>query len=274
MTIGVRAHDFGSASAPVLAATIRENGFAAVQLALHKAIAGIALGETAPPRRLEEIRLAFEMQNVQISVLGCYIEPALPDRTERLRQVALFEQGLRHAKALGGMPVGTETTRFDPAPENAPHRETAYQCLKDSVLRMAEAAERVGVDMALEPVADHTLHSVELTQRLLEEVDSRRIRILFDPVNLLLEDTWRRQAEIYRQFLRVLGGRLAAVHLKDIVFENGRKQWRNIGEGLVDYADIFAWLREHAPDIPILREHARPDSCRRDIAAMRRLAGQ
>lgn len=272
MKLGVRAHDFGKAEPDTLASAIYGAGFEAVQLAIPKAIAGIDSMADVTGDVLDRVGEAFRIRNVEISVLGCYIEPSLPDKEVRLAQVETFRRGLEAAKYLGVSLVGTETTRFDPDPANEPNREQAYQALLDSVRRMTEHAERLGVQIAIEPVADHTLHSAELAKRLLEEVDSDCVRIIFDPVNMILERTAVRQREIYRQFLDILGDRLCAVHIKDIVFEAGEKVWRNLGEGVVYYDDIVTWLHANLPNIPLLREHVKPQSAQIDIEAMRRLA--
>lgn len=271
MKLGVRAHDFGRLPPRQLSSTIRQAGFGAVQLAPTKAIAGIGQWTDVTPAQLKEIGQSFSQSDVEISILGCYIEPSLPDREERLAQVQNFLLGLSCAKALGVPFVGTETTHFDP--RDGALREQRYQYLKDSVLRMVEEAERLDVCVAVETVADHTLNSAALTRRLLDEVGSDHLKAILDPVNLILAETQSRQTEIYSEFFRLLGDEIAVVHLKDIVFENGEKVWRNIGGGMIDNESVFQWLRQNKPHIAVLREHVHPDSSTVDLAAMRRLAG-
>ncbi|MCL2376812.1 MAG: sugar phosphate isomerase/epimerase [Defluviitaleaceae bacterium] len=271
MKIGVRAHDFGRHSAAELPKIIRGAGFEAVQLAIPKAITGIATFSEVDDYLLETIRENFDAQQLEISVLGCYIEPSLPDRQERLAHVENFKLGLAHAAKLGVRIVGTETTGFDiDAPE--PVREEAYQLLKDSMLRMAEAAEKHGVFIGIEPVAEHTLNTPQLTARLFEEVGSDKLRIIFDPVNLLLARTAEVQTQIYDALFDSLADKIAVLHMKDVVMESSEKVWRNIGDGIVDYDHIFDWLHAHKPKIPLLREDAKMDSYQKDMSAMAKLA--
>jgi len=270
MKIGVRAHDFGRMEPCELAKTIRKAGFETVQLALTKAISGIQAFADVDAAKLERIRRGFDDNGVEIGVLGCYVEIGLPDKDARLLEVEKFLTGLEHAKELGVNLAGTETTRF--LPDLNAEREPAYQNLKDSVLRMVERAEKLGVDIGIETVADHTLHSPELTRRLLDEVKSKRLRVIFDPVNLILSQIdIERQREIFENFLRIVGGEVAALHVKDIVMENDEKIWRNIGKGDVCYQPVFKWLRENKADIPVLREHVKPDSAETDILAIKQL---
>lgn len=270
MKLGVRAHDFGRLPPQQLSHTIKQAGFETVQLALTKAIEGIGHWSDVTPAHLDAVGRSFARDNVEISILGCYIEPSLPDREERLAQVQNFLLGLSYAKALGVPFVGTETTRL--APNNDSLREQRYQNLKDSVLRMVEEAERLNVRVAIETVADHTLNSAALTRRLLDEVGSDHLKVILDPVNLILAETATWQTEIFSEFFRLLGSEIAVVHLKDIVFENGEKVWRNIGHGMVDNESIFRWLRQNKPEISVLREHVHPDSSAVDLAAMQHLA--
>lgn len=273
MKIGVRAHDFGRHTPEKLSSLIHNAGFEAVQLAPTKAIEGVHQWEEITPAILTEIQNSFFKNQVEIPILGCYIEPSLPDKESRMQQVRHFITALTYAKELGVPFVGTETTRLNPYTE-AHLRAERYQYLKDSVLRMVEQAERQNVTVAIEPVADHTLHSAELTRQLLDEVSSNHLKVIIDPVNLILEDTVAQQTDIYNAFLRLLGNEIAVAHIKDIVFEAGEKIWRNIGKGCIDLDTVFLWLKENQPQIAVLREHVQPESSAIDITALKQLAGR
>lgn len=270
MKLGVRAHDFGRMTAAALAKTVKDAGFEAVQLAPTKAIARIGGFADITEAHLTEIDAAFRKESLEICVLGCYIEPSVADAQKRLEQVGFFKAGLANAKKLGVGIVGTETTHFD-IHATVQEREAAYVRLKDSVLRIAEEAERLGVNAGIEPVAEHVLNTAALARRLLDEVKSDRIKIILDPVNLLLPDTMSQQAEIFAEFFDLLGDEIVALHLKDIIIQNGEKTWCKIGEGKVEYAPVFTWLHANKPDIRVLREGVQPDSCADDLCAMRRL---
>jgi sugar phosphate isomerase/epimerase len=273
MKIGVRAHDFGRHTAADLPRIIREAGFEAVQLAIPKAIEGIGAFSEVSGHLLEEIRESFSKNQLEIAVMGCYIEPSLPDKEARLENVATFKLGLSHAAKLGVKIVGTETTGFDiDAPES--RREKAFQLLKDSVLRMAEEAEKQGVFIGIEPVAEHVLNTPELAARLFDEVGSDALRIIFDPVNLILPRTIANQPNIYRGLFESLGDKIAVLHMKDVDTSSGEKVWRNIGAGEIDYSPIFDWLHSRKPDTPLLREDAQMDSYKADMQAMLKFANR
>jgi len=273
MKIGVRAHDFGRHTAASLSRIIRDSGFEAVQLAIPKAIEGIAAFSEISDHLLEEVREIFTQNQLEIAVMGCYIEPSLPDKADRLAQVDTFKLGLSHAARLGVKIVGTETTGFDIDAATV-EREKAYQLLKDSVLRMAEEAEKQGVCIGIEPVAEHVLNTPELAARLFHEVGSDKLRIIFDPVNLILPRTIHKQAKIYNDLFQDLGDKIEILHMKDVDTSGDKKAWCNIGQGQIDYGMIFGWLHSHKPHIPLLREDAKMDSYKADIEAMLNFANK
>jgi len=268
MKIGVRAHDFGRHKADKLSEIITSAGFETVQLALTKAIEGINSFEDIDERIIDEVSRFFGASRLEIGVLGCYIEPSLPDKEERLKNVSRFIGRLADARKLGVNLVGTETTHF-PLDADGTERKKAYKLLVDSVLRMSEAAEKEGVQIGIEPVAEHVLNTPELAQQLFYDVDSNKLRIIFDPVNLLLPNTASQQEKIYNEIFSGLGERIAVLHMKDVVMEEGEKVWRNIGDGIVNYPFIFEWLHKNKPDVPILREEIRMDSYKKDVEKMR-----
>jgi len=270
MKIGVRAHDFGKQNLDSLAAKIKNAGFDCIQLALTKAIVGVNYFNDITEKLLEEVYQAFDKHELEITVLGCYIEPSVSDKSERFRNVDIFKQGLNHAKKLGVGIVGTETTHLD-INATASEREKVYSLLRDSVLRMVEEAEKVGVYVGIEPVAEHTLNTPELTRRLLDEVNSTQLKVIFDPVNLVLPGTIHNQSQIFNEMFDHLGNEIEVMHIKDIVIEGGEKTWRNIGDGVIDYALIINRLKTLKPQIRLLREGAKVDSYTRDIDRLKNL---
>ena len=262
--IGARAHDFGRMTASNLAKAITQKGFASVQLAPQKAIEGVNVFADATPAILEGIRADFEKHQLAIDILGCYVEPSLLDKEARLAQVATFHQGILNAKILGTSIIGTETTHLAPDTP-AGERAKVFELLLDSVLRMVEVAEREGITIAIEPVADHTLNTPELTRELLDKVDSQRLKVIFDPFNLTLPSRVGEQKAIYQGVFDLLSDDIAIIHLKDMVVKDGVKTWANIGKGQIDYDTIFPHLNKRWGHIPILREEVKPEFADVDI---------
>jgi len=269
--IGARAHDFGRHTAERMAAIIQEAGFGCVQLAPAKAIEGIGHFDEITPEHVAQIKDAFARHNVEIAVLGCYIDPALPEEDKRLDNVRIFQDNLRHAAALGVKVVGTETTSV---PIDAPHalREARFALLTDSLRRMVSVAEALHVTIGIEPVAEHTLNTPALTRRLLDELKSDALKIIFDPANLLLPHTIGQQDSIFKEMITLCGEDIAVMHIKNIAVEDGKKVWCNLARGVIDYTYIFDWLHREKPDMRLQCDEVRMDSYKEDLECLKKLA--
>ena len=277
MTLGVRAHDFGRHSVTELPKIIKAAGFDSVQLAPAKAIIGVDSIADITPQLMDDIANSFAKNNLAIHILGCYIEPSLPDIANRLANVEAFKQNLTYAKQAGITYVGTETTHLNPYTTTDEQRLIAYNRLLDSTQRMIEHAEAVGVQVALEPVAEHTLNTPQLAHQLVSTLKSDKLSMIFDPVNLILPTTYQHQNQIYTDFFDLLGDRLCVLHAKDTTFSGNTTQdekiWANIGQGVVNYDHIMAYLQDKHPNLTILREVAHRDSYSQDLAKLQQLAG-
>ena len=158
MNIGVRAHDYGRHTPEELTSLLKNAGFDSCQLAMSKALEGMdASVGRLNPGLCYSIRRVFEQSGIQISVLGCYIEPSLPDDEARAKQVARFREHVMYARQLGANVIGSETTNFRDMDEG--ERSVRFGYLVDSVGQMVEAAERYGVIVVIEPVSVHTLNT-------------------------------------------------------------------------------------------------------------------
>lgn len=255
--LGLRAHDFGCLPPDALARRLASFGASCVQLALAKALPGIAAGaEPLDPASAEKIRRSFASAGIKISVLGCYINPVHPDSATRKSQLQRFEAHLRAAVLFGCRIVGTETGSADPAcgfhPDTA--GEKTFAALHRSVERLVAVAEASGAIVGIEPVADtHTLSSIEKTARLLSDLPSPSLGIIFDPVNLIPASGLAvSQKSFFKEAFDAFGSRIVAVHAKDFRMEGGRKSSPlPAGSGEMDYACFCAMLKNlrHRPEI-------------------------
>lgn len=269
MRIGVRGHDYGCADPEVMAERISGAGFSCFQLALHKAISGLkpVYGQLNPGL-CYDIRTAFERRNLEVAVLGCYIDPANHDDEKRAYEVKRFRENIAYCRQLGSSIVATETSHFS---GDEDERKKQFRLLTDSVLKMVEQAERFGVFVGIEPVLVHTLNTPELTGKLLDIVASDNMQIVLDPINLLSPENISRQHEIIDECFDIFGDRIVAVHAKDVVInENGVFSPTIIGQGLFDHEYFYKKLAAFKPGISVLREQANPETAHLDIQALRK----
>ena len=271
MKIGVRAHDFGRLSPEILAERLSAAGVEAVQLAIPKAIAGADSYHAVSDALLDRIRAAFAGRSIAIAVLGCYIDPAHPDEAGRARQVDTFRRGIYCAAAVGAGCIATETSVFT-GPEAA--RADAFDRLCGSLDSLLPEARRAGVTVGIEPVAAHTVNSPGMVTALFKRFEGGGLAAVFDPVNLLQPGLVRDQNRLWESCLYAFGDAIAAVHIKEVIPSGDTLQDCPPGEGVMDYGRVIApWLREHKPDIALLREGGLPGAAERELAWMRKTFG-
>jgi L-ribulose-5-phosphate 3-epimerase len=257
--IGVRAHDLGRLPPDDLARKIAAKGLTCCQLAVNKAIAGLDLkpGDMTPGLAWH-IGQAFQRHGVQIAVLGCYINPANPDKAAREQTLRYFKDHLRCARDFGCAIVGLETGTF--SPDYGPHPDTrgepAFQTMLGSIASLVEEAERLGATVCIEGVTAHTVCTPQRMKRVLDTIKSNNLQVIFDPVNLIDQTNFEDQDRIMAESFDLFGDRIAIIHAKDFTIENGVYKQVRTGQGILNYKLLMDWVKTRKPGISILLEEA------------------
>jgi sugar phosphate isomerase/epimerase len=236
-----------------IAAAAADLGFRAVQLAPSKALPDAPADPTAftgPFAR--SVGRAFAERGLTVAALGCYINPVHPDPVARERDLARFELHLRAARAFGCGLVATETGSRGPDT----HAPETYALALEAFGRLERIAAQEGVRIAVEAVADkETISSASLLGRLIADLGSPRVLALWDPVNLVPASGPPPDAVALADQADHLKGRIALVHAKDFVLEDGRKiDALPPGRGRMDWFALASIIREAAPDAPVILE--------------------
>ena len=240
MIIGMRGHDFGRMEPRALAAAIRKTGFEATQLAFTKAFPAPA-EQYMTREALCDIREAFA--GLALPVMGCYVSASDRD-----------PDALAEAKA-----------RFKRAR------------LLDFTREVCAHAEQVNALVGIEPVALHTLHTPELTRRLIADVNSPNLRVILDTANLVTPESTAPEAqmEILERALSCFGERICALHVKDGVFgREGKWENRPLGQGVMDWPRLLPRLRAHNDALCALREGVFPGMAKEECQIMHRWLGE
>ncbi len=254
---GLRAHDFGRASAEELAAKISEKGFTNIQLTVEEAIAGMedTFGKLSPGLA-RFIGDAFHRKSIQIGVLSCYINPVDPDKEARRKQINHFKEYVRYARDFGCSIVATETGSvnrdFSFHPEN--HGTEAFKTFIGSLEEMVAEAEKFGVLVGIEGVAAFVVNSPETIRKMLDTVKSNHLQIIFDPVNLLTVEHYSECDKMIEKSFDLFGDRIAAFHAKDFIVESNMLKPVQIGRGMMNYQRIIRLLEKYKPYINFIME--------------------
>ncbi len=274
--LGIRLHDVNSASAPeeqtleARARKAREEGFSCVHLALSKCIAGVSFDDAALTEGLAAyVRRVFREQNLDVAVLGCYLNLAHPDE-EKLREIQSRYYGNLRVAALAGIGmVGTETGAPNAAYKRDAntHSAEALHTLMRNLEPVVEQAERCGITLAVEPVLNHIVYNPDRALELIRGIGSRNLRIIFDPVNLLGPENVDDRERVLGEAMDKLCDHIAMVHLKDYVPAEGKLVSVAAGTGEMDYKEILRFLKARKPYIQATLEN----TCNDNAVSSRRL---
>ena len=269
LQIGIRLHDVND-KAPETEQTLearakkaREEGFSCVHLALAKCIRGVTFDDAALTEGLAaHVRRVFRENDLDVAVLGCYLNLAHPDE-EKLREFqSRYYGSLRVAAHAGIGMVGTETG----APNAAykldanTHGKEALDTFVRNLAPVVECAEHYGVTMAIEPVWNHIVWNPDRALEVLHAIGSRNLRIIFDPVNLLSAENVGDRERVLKEAVDKLCDHIAMVHLKDYVRADGKLVSVAAGAGEMDYTDILRFLKARKPCIQATLENTCNDN--------------
>jgi L-ribulose-5-phosphate 3-epimerase len=242
------------------AATLAQQaGFDALELNLDEA-GEVSLATTAADARA--LRAIVEGAGLRVGGLSTAlywrVSPTAEDAATRARARTIAARQLELAAELGagailvvpgvvGRAAGGPLARYD----------VAYERAAEFLAALAPAAERAGVDLAIENVWNKFLLSPLEMRRLVDEVGSPRIGVYFDVGNIL-------NIGYPEQWLAILGHRVRRVHLKD--FRREPPGFVDIGGGDVDWPAVGAALRDGGYDGTLTAEVTPTPAERADLA--------
>lgn len=269
MQLGIRLHDVNASLSEEYqtlekrAEKAREEGFSCVHLAYSKVIKGYTFDNCALTEGLARYtRRVFEKENLDVAVLGCYLNLAHPDAGKLKEIQSRYYGNIRVASLLGASVVGTETGAPNAAykTDANTHSKEALETFIKGLAPVVECAEKYGVSMAIEPVWKHIVYSPERARIVLDAIGSRNLRIIFDPVNLLCVENMDQREEIFAKTIELLGDDIAVVHLKDFVPEGNDLTSIAAGTGMMDYRQILKFMKERKPFIQATLENTNNDN--------------
>lgn len=263
MQLGIRAHDVQYAPLHELIPAIRCQGFTCMHIALSKSIKEFKPDTAAmTPGLATYIRNLCNKSDVDIAVLGNYLNLAHPD-PDKLKEITeKYVAHMRFASILKPSVVGTETgaVNAEYKYEPANHEREALDLFVKRVRPVVEAAEKFGVILAIEPVWKHIVYGPEQARYVLDEVASPNLQIIFDPVNMLYPGNIDRQDEIINRTFELLKDDIAVVHMKDFVEENGDLRSIPAGTGGLNYELLLSKIKEFKPYIQCTLENTSPNN--------------
>ena len=263
MQLGIRLHDIKKAPLEERLQIAKEQGFKCGHLALAKVISEFPTDNAAlSPGLAMHLRKLFAKYDQDIAVLGCYLNLANPNEETMKKTYARYFSNIRFAALLGAGVVGTETgaVNEDYKFEERNHSEEALKIFIERVKPVIKCAEDFGVIFAIEPVYKHIVCNPKRARRVLDEIGSPNLQIIFDPVNLLDISNYENREEIFAEAIELLGDDIAMLHLKDFVVENGGLKSVACGTGEMNYENILRFVKEKKPFMHATLENTVPEN--------------
>lgn len=263
MQLGIRLHDIKKAPLEERLAIAHEQGFACGHLALAKVISEYPVNDGAlTPGFALYLKKLFAKNELDVAVLGCYLNLANPNEESLAKIKRRYLTNIRFASLLGAGVVGTETGAVNEEYkfEERNHSDEALDIFIQNVRPVVEYAEKMGVILAIEPVAKHIVCNPKRARRVLDEIASPNLQIIFDPVNLLDHSNYQNREEIFEEAIDLLGEDIAMVHIKDFVVKDNELVSVAAGTGEMDYSQIIRFMKEKKPYIHATLENTVPEN--------------
>ncbi|MBR1969487.1 MAG: sugar phosphate isomerase/epimerase [Clostridia bacterium] len=242
---GIRGHDLKANSVKQIAEKCESLGIEYLQLVLEKTIPDFEKGKFSE-KYAEQIKV--ELGDTKLALLGSYVNLSNPDIEQLENAINAFKEKIHYASILKPIVVGTETGIYI---EGKTHTEEAYQYLFKNIKELVKEAEKYNVTIGIELVHHFVVNSPETMNRLIDDINSPNIKVVFDPCNLMTVENHLNQDEIINSMFDLLSDKIAVFHAKDFIIENNEIKKALPGEGLLNYKLIFDRLN---PETPIIME--------------------
>ncbi len=263
MQFGIRLHDAVNVPIEERVKAVREQGFSCAHVALSKVISDNSVADSAlTPGYAMYLKRVFEKNEVDLAVLGCYLNLANPDPVQLKAIQDKYMAHIRFAAHLGVGVVGTETgaPNVEYKFEEACWSEEALEIFIKNLRPVVKYAEQMGVLLAIEPVVRHIVCNPVRARRVLDEINSPNLRIILDPVNLLEIYNYEKQDEIFAQAIELLGKDVAVLHVKDFIIEDGKLKSVGVGQGQAHWDKIIPYMKKEKPFMHATLEDTKPDN--------------
>lgn len=255
MRIGIFAKTFVRPTLSETLDAVVAHGIDCIQF--NFACAGLpSMPEKISPELVGQIQRELQQRSLSMGAVSGTFNMIHPDVAQR-------HDGLNRLAAMAGvcsilrtslitLCTGTRDAenmwRHHPANDS----EEAWKDLRTSILEALEIAERFQVTLGVEPETANVISSARKARRLLDEIKSPRLKIVFDAANFFHMGELTHQREILDEAFDLLGNDIVLAHAKDVREENGEMKHVAAGRGDLDWDYYLSKLREANPSAAVV----------------------
>jgi sugar phosphate isomerase/epimerase len=228
----------------------------------NMACAGLpSMPDVIPPGLPERIRHEMAARGLTMAAVSGTCNMIHPDLEQR-------QAGLRRLEVLAAAcrPMGTSlitlcTGTRDPIDQWRFHPENASAAAWHDLRASMDVALRLAADhdllLGIEPEVSNVVDSPAKARRLLDELGSPRVKIVFDAANLLTRANLPDQQWVLAEAFDLLAPDVVLAHAKDLGAQ-GEAGTVAAGQGLLEYGHYLALLRRGGFEGPLLL-HSLPE---------------
>lgn len=272
--IGVRAHDFGRATAEYLFLKIADAGFECIQLAMPKALEGVNSFDDVNLKVVKDIEAALVKSGLELAVLGCYLDLSTSDEAVASKNVATTHHILEVAKDLGAHTVASESTYGRVEEQD---RDAFVERVIKSVAKIMVKARELDMNYSLEPVFYHAVSNKERFLRVAHAVGRDHFKVIYDPTNMMDPKYLQSQSDYIQSTLFAFEPYADVIHYKDFLVNDDGLSYRpcRLGDGRLDGSVVRDYLaKRQQSSIYLIREELEVQNAEYEVAYLKDLASR
>ena len=254
MRLGIFAYTFVRPTVEEVFDAVRAHGMANTEWN-YVAVEQQEVPDRIDPAFAERVRVAAAERGITVDSIGGYTNLVDPDPARRRAALQRLFGLIRSARAHGADKVALCTGSRDPASmwrwHDANDDPDAWADLLSSLGECIQVAEEADVTLMFEPEVNNVVHTARKARRLLDELRSRRLKVVFDGANIYHKGELARQQEMLSEAIDLLGPDIALAHAKDID-QDGDAGHAAAGTGNLDFGHYLGELAKSGYDGSIL----------------------
>jgi sugar phosphate isomerase/epimerase len=207
---------------------------------------------------IHHVREAFDSKGIFVAEVAQYRHSLIADSNPEVRKkgIEAVKKSLRDSQALNAYCTGVGKLA-----EGDWWSEKTWHLLIEGTREVAEEAEALKVNLAFHPSNQGPLDTPERLRQLLDEVDSPRIKVMLDIVNLITHRTYYDTTSFINYVFDLLGDAIIGAHAKDVYLDPSHWVLRidevPPGMGNLDYETFLRRMDRLNRDAVLIIEHLR-----------------
>ena len=252
MELGIFAKTFERPTVGAVFDAVRDCGLRVAQFNMS-CVGGPSMPDAISDEQARAVGAAAAERGLTLAAVSGTFNMIHPDPLVR-------ERGLRRLDVLAGAcdAMGTDvitlcTGTRDPDDRWRRHpdndTDAAWRDLRESMARALTVADAHDVTLAFEPEHANVVDTARKGERLIEEMGSDRLKVVFDPANLFETAAPDERRRRVAEGLDRLGEHVVLAHAKD---RRADGTFCPAGHGVLDYDHYLARLRAAPTDPPLV----------------------